>query len=87
MAIGCILAARDLGLSVPRDVSVIGIDDHELADFFGLTTIALFPQGQGEKAAEVLIEQLHNDPLEPVGLNISMPFELKLRSSTATPAR
>ncbi|KFF59351.1 LacI family transcriptional regulator [Cryobacterium sp. MLB-32] len=83
MAIGAILAARDLGLSVPQDVSVIGIDDHELADFFGLTTIAQFPQGQGEKAVEILMEELHAGALEPMGLNISMPFELKLRSSTA----
>jgi len=30
MAIGTILAARDLGLSVPDDVSVIGIDDHRV---------------------------------------------------------
>ena len=28
MAIGAILAARDLGLDVPRDVSVVGLDDH-----------------------------------------------------------
>lgn len=31
MAVGTILAARDLGLQVPRDVSVVGIDDHYLA--------------------------------------------------------
>ena len=31
MAIGAILAARDLGLHVPDDVSVIGVDDHELS--------------------------------------------------------
>ena len=41
MAIGSILAARDLGLIVPRDVSIIGIDDHDLSDFFGLSTTAL----------------------------------------------
>lgn len=87
MAIGAIIAARDLGLSVPQDVSVIGIDDHELADFFGLTTIAQFPQAQGEKAVEVLMDQMHDGPLKPVGVNISMPVELKLRSSTAPPAR
>ncbi|GAP56402.1 HTH-type transcriptional repressor PurR [Arthrobacter sp. Hiyo6] len=39
MAIGTILAARDFGLRVPYDLSVIGIDGHELGEVFGLTTI------------------------------------------------
>jgi len=85
MAIGSILAARDLGLDVPRDVSVIGIDDHELADFFGLSTIAQFPQGQGEKAVEILMDQLRPGQAGQSGLNTSMPFDLIVRSSTARP--
>ena len=40
MAIGVLRAARELDLRVPEDVSVIGIDDHELAAFFDLTTVA-----------------------------------------------
>src|SRR5690606_36382115 len=40
MATGAILAARDMGLDVPGDVSIIRIDDHELSDFFGLSTVA-----------------------------------------------
>ena len=85
MAIGSILAARDLGMSVPQDVSVIGIDDHELADFFGLTTIAQFPQGQGEKAVDVLMNELRAGPQTQSGQTIPMPFELRVRSSTSTP--
>ncbi|MGY4859174.1 LacI family DNA-binding transcriptional regulator [Cryobacterium sp. AP23] len=85
MAIGCILAARDLGLIVPRDVSVIGIDDHELADFFGLSTIAQFPQGQGATAVEILMDQLHPGQHDQAVLNTPMPFELIVRSSTARP--
>jgi LacI family repressor for deo operon, udp, cdd, tsx, nupC, and nupG len=86
MAIGSILAARDLGLAVPRDVSIIGIDNHELADFFGLSTIAQFPQGQGEKAVEVLMDQLHPGVADQAGLSIPLPFELIVRGSTAPPA-
>ncbi|QAY72259.1 LacI family transcriptional regulator [Agromyces protaetiae] len=85
MALGTILAARDLGMSVPRDVSVVGIDDHDLADFFGLTTVAQFPRVQGEQAVETLMEQLEpgSDASEPA--SISLPYELRVRSSTARP--
>ncbi|TXN32378.1 LacI family DNA-binding transcriptional regulator [Lacisediminihabitans profunda] len=87
MAIGTILAARDLGLRVPDDVSVIGIDDHELSDFFGLTTIAQFPQLQGRKAVEILMEQLHPSRRTQGTLNTALPYELIVRSSTAMRAR
>ncbi|MEO6201308.1 MAG: LacI family DNA-binding transcriptional regulator [Cryobacterium sp.] len=86
MAIGCILAARDLGMVVPRDVSVVGIDDHDLADFFGLSTIAQFPQGQGKAAVDILLDQLHPGQHDQSGLNTPMPFELIVRSSTARPS-
>jgi DNA-binding LacI/PurR family transcriptional regulator len=85
MAIGSILAARDLGLVVPRDVSVIGVDDHEQAAFFGLSTVAQFPRQQGEKAVEVLMDELPPHPVPCAGLNIDMPFELIVRGSTARP--
>lgn len=85
MAIGASLAARDLGLSIPRDVSIIGIDDHELADFFQLTTVAQFPQGQGELAAELLIAQLEPTRHEEPALTVALPFELIVRASTARP--
>lgn len=85
MAIGSILAARDLGLTVPRDVSIIGIDDHELAAFFGLSTIAQYPQGQGEKAVEILLDQLHPGQHDQVVLNTPLPVKLIVRSSTARP--
>ncbi len=85
MAIGSILAARDLGLSVPHDVSVVGIDDHELAEFFGLTTVAQFPIGQGEKAVELLMGVLQPEEAQPEPVNTALPFELVVRSSTSRP--
>lgn len=84
MAVGTILAARDLGLQVPRDVSVVGIDDHDLAEFFGLSTVAQFPRGQGERAVEVLMEQLEPGA-RPEPAEIPLPYELRVRSSTARP--
>ncbi|MCU1441652.1 MAG: LacI family transcriptional regulator [Rhodoglobus sp.] len=87
MAIGAILAARDLGLHVPDDVSVIGIDDHELAEFFGLTTIAQFPALQGRMAVDILMEQLQPTHTADASSNTPLPFELIVRSSTTRPAQ
>ncbi|GAB2522720.1 LacI family DNA-binding transcriptional regulator [Paramicrobacterium agarici] len=83
MAIGAILAARDLGLSVPRDVSIIGVDDNQQAPFFDLTTIAQFPRQQGETAVDLLFAELGESTTAPTDLNL--PFELVVRGSTARP--
>lgn len=85
MAIGAILAARDMGLHVPDDVSIVGIDDHELSAFFGLTTVAQFPELQGRMAAEILLDQLHPETRTKGSLNTSLPYELLVRSSTSRP--
>jgi DNA-binding LacI/PurR family transcriptional regulator len=85
MAIGTILAARDLGLRVPDDVSVIGVDDHELSDFFGLSTIAQFPALQGRMAVDVIMEQLGSAHPQNTSTNTALPFELIVRSSTSRP--
>ena len=87
MAFGTILAARDLGLSVPGDVSVIGVDDHELSDFFGLSTIAQFPALQGRMAVDLVMDQLNPGHRELHASNTQLPFELIVRSSTARPPR
>ena len=83
MAIGAMLAARDLGRAVPGELSVIGIDGHDLAGFFGLTTVDQFPEVQGRHAVEMLLHQLDGDHPEPG--NEELPYELVVRKSTAPP--
>lgn len=58
MAYGVLTAARDLGLRVPEDLSVIGVDGHDLAELFGLTTIDQFPHAQGERAGDAILAAL-----------------------------
>lgn len=82
MAFGAIFAARELGLDVPGDVSIVGVDGHEMGDFFGLTTIAQFPHGQGERAAEAILGLLETG-VPPA--STALPFELVVRTSTAAP--
>lgn len=86
MAIGATLAARDLGIAVPSQLSVVGIDDHDLSEFFGITTVAQFPREQGERAVAALLEEL--EPGAEKSVDRALPFELLVRSSTtAAPAQ
>lgn len=89
MAFGAIMAAKDLGLRVPQDVSIVGIDNHDLSEFYGLTTISQNVRAQGREAAETLINLLSGSEIkdEPnIELNTEWPIELVVRSSTSRPA-
>lgn len=85
MGIGAMLAARDLGLTVPADLAVVGVDDHELADFFGLSTIAQFPETQGRLAVELVMDQLTPGHRQADAAHTPLPFDLIIRSSSGGP--
>lgn len=84
MAIGTILAARDFGLRVPYDLSVIGIDGHELGDVFGLTTIDQDARGQGALAVRLLLSGLEGSA-DGGATDTEYPTNFVIRSSTAVP--
>jgi len=81
MAIGAILAARELGFRVPQDLSIVGIDGHELGEFFQLSTVDQFPLGQGERAAHAVLALLDEEP--DAGASGDLPFDLIVRGTTA----
>ena len=81
VAIGAIIAARRLGIRVPSELSVIGVDDHEHAEMFSLTTLQQSPRDQGAMAVEMLLSQL-SDPARPP-MSVQMQARLIVRSSTA----
>ena len=62
-AFGALMALRDLGLSAPKNVSIIGIDDHQMSWFLGLSTISQPVADQGAFAANLLIDRLHRSGL------------------------
>jgi LacI family transcriptional regulator len=86
MAIGALHAAHQSGLQVPRDLSLVGFDDIELAAFTmpPLTTIAQPKEAIGTGAASLLLERLRHGRNEPK--RMILPPQLKLRASTAAPA-
>jgi DNA-binding LacI/PurR family transcriptional regulator len=81
MAIGLMHAARDLGLDVPGDVSIVGYDDvPEAAHLWPpLTTMRQDFAELGRRCIETLLGQ--EEPVAPL-----VP-ELVLRSTTAPPRR
>ncbi len=84
MAIGCVHAIREAGLRVPEDISVIGIDDHEMAEFFELTTVAQPVHEQGRLAAGLLLDAIRSGKdYEPSSLTV--PTRLVVRSTTGPP--
>ena len=92
MAVGIMLAARDFGLQVPQDLSVVGIDGHELAETFGLTTISQDPRGQGRLAVVTALALLDNAGGNSDGglaagaaKDQEYPTEFVIRNSTAVP--
>ncbi|MGM1018105.1 MAG: LacI family DNA-binding transcriptional regulator [Actinomycetota bacterium] len=82
-AIGAVIAARRLAISVPTELSVVGIDDHEHAEMFALTTIRQHPREQG-RAAVALLRARMDDPRAPVE-HVIAASRLVVRSSTAAP--
>ena len=81
VAIGAMVAARRLGIQVPAGLSIIGIDDHEYADMFALTTMQQIPREQGATAVELLIRQIEDPAAEVV--DVVLKPRLVVRSSTA----
>jgi DNA-binding LacI/PurR family transcriptional regulator len=85
IASGVLRAARDAGLSVPADVSVVGFDDSPLARQLNpeLTTVRQDVTAKGRAAAAALMQQI--DPLAKARgkKHVVLPTELIVRSSTA----
>lgn len=81
-AIGAIRALQDCGLTVPVDVSVVGVDDIHVAQFISprLTTIRQPLKQMGEIAASTLLRRIHG---EDVPEETVIQPELVIRESTA----
>jgi LacI family transcriptional regulator len=83
MAIGALVAIRDVGLHVPEAIAVAGFDDIPAAQFVSptLTTIAQHPERLGRRAAAMLLERLRGEAPSH-GRCEEMPYELVVREST-----
>ena len=86
MALGAIRAAREAGLEVPRDLSVVGFDDIQLAEYLHppLTTLRQQKAALGVEAGRALLRLIDGEDDVPAAY--TLPVELIVRASTAAPA-
>jgi DNA-binding LacI/PurR family transcriptional regulator len=82
-ALGVITAARELGLHVPDDLSVVGYDDIETADYLGLTTIRQQLFESGRQGAEILLSEIEGRSERPPVAELAP--ELVVRGTTRPP--
>lgn len=86
IALGAISRARQVGLSVPEQISVTGFDDIEAASYSHtqLTTISLPRYRMGCEAMSLLGKQLRGESLSETPELLD--FEMKIRGTTAVPS-
>ncbi len=67
MAIGAMKVFKNVGLQIPRDVSVVGFDDLYVSRFFSpaLTTIRVDQMQMGEIGATILLDSLTDESHAP----------------------
>ncbi len=87
-AIGVLRAAHFEGLRVPRDLSVIGLDDIDFAEFTlpPLTTIRLSRTDLAHAAFDALRQQVEEQSLGAIRREFLVTTSLVVRGSTAPPA-
>jgi LacI family xylobiose transport system transcriptional regulator len=86
-ALGLYEAARELGLRIPEDLSVVGFDDLPVAPWVGppLTTVRQ-PLTEMAEAAAKLVLDLGRDEGTEAATRVELATSLVVRSSTAGPA-
>ena len=84
-AFGALKALREHGLSAPKDVSLIAIDDHPMSTVLGLTTVAQPVADQAAFAADLLTERLQGRSGAPQ--DHRLPVALIERKTTRRPRR
>ena len=83
MAFGALRTLRGSGISVPGDMSVVGFDNHELAELLDLTTMDHSVTRQGADAARLLVAALRTSAA--AAPTMIVPSTLVVRGSTAPP--
>jgi DNA-binding LacI/PurR family transcriptional regulator len=82
-ALGALEAARDVGLDVPAQLSIVGYDDLDIAGFLGLTTIRQPLFESGVQVVRLLLDRIAVGVGRPI--REVLEVELVRRSTTGPP--
>jgi DNA-binding LacI/PurR family transcriptional regulator len=82
MAFGALHTVRAAGLRCPQDISVVGVDDHDVAAYVDLTTVAQPVDAQAEAAARWLVSAIEGDAPQDAA-TVLHPARMVVRGSTA----
>lgn len=86
-AFGVLEAAKESGRELPRDLSVIGYDDIDLASYLGLSTVRQPLEESGRRAADMVLASIESGG-RPTVINDRLPLELVIRNTSgAAPSR
>lgn len=86
MAIGCLHEIKEAGLSVPKDVSILGFDDIRYAEVADppLTTVNQPAQAIGERVMNRLYDLIENGESDG-NIRETLPHKLVVRRSVSAP--
>lgn len=86
MAIGAIRLIRDVGRTVPGDISVVGCDDIPVSAMYdpALTTLRIPKREVGNELMRLILTMLRGEAGREA-THVVMPSELMVRGSTAAP--
>ena len=71
MGVGALIACQKMGLRVPEDVAVVGVDNTQMSAVTNpqLTTIRIFPRQTGEQATALLLRLIEHETLRGPGFD------------------
>ncbi len=81
IAVAATTTLRRHGLRVPEDMSLIGVDGHDLGKLFGITTIDQHVADQARAASMMVLDLLSGRP--PEQRHLTLPTHMCVRGSTA----
>ncbi len=84
-AAGVLVAAHDMGVRVPEDLSVMGYDNLPLAELLGLSTMWQHQDQLARNVGHILLEELRTGTR--TGERVILQPELIVRGSTRAPRR
>lgn len=86
-AIGTMKALKEMGLSIPEDISIIGIDDIDMGRYVTplLTTVNVPKTALGQVSAQLLIDQIEGRYTVP--MKIELPYKIIERQTVKSVKR